>query len=179
VIEIPTKRHERTLVSYLNRDEIKALLAAPDRTQWLGRRDHALLLVAIQTGLRVSELVGLRVRDVTLGTGAHVRTVGKRRKERCVTLTHETVAVLREWLKERAGEPDDPPFPTRRGRPLNTDTTAELVAKHAATAASDCPSLATKRVTPHVLRHYVDGWVMWPVGAFAVAGVSRGLVPAT
>jgi integrase/recombinase XerD len=153
VIEIPTKRHERTLVSYLNRDEIKALLAAPDRAQWLGRRDHALLLVAIQTGLRVSELVGLRVRDVTLGTGAHVRTVGKRRKERCVTLTHETVAVLREWLKERAGEPDDPLFPTRRGGPLSTDTTAELIAKHTATAASDCPSLATKRVTPHVLRH--------------------------
>ena len=105
VIEIPAKRHERALISYLDLDEIKALLPAPDRTTWLGRRDHALLLTAIQTGLRVSELVGLRISDVSLGAGAHVRTVGKGRKERCATLTRETVAVLREWLQERDGDP--------------------------------------------------------------------------
>ena len=153
VIEIPTKRHQQALISYLDTDEIKALLAAPDRTSWLGRRDHALLLVAIQTGLRVSELVGLRVSDVHLGTGPHVRVMGKGRKERCATLTAETVAVVREWLRERQGEPTDPLFPSRRGGPLSPDTTAELVAKHSATAAHQCPSLHTKPVTPHVLRH--------------------------
>ena len=153
VIEIPTKRHERALISYLDMDEIKALLRAPDRTTWLGRRDHALLLTAIQTGLRVSELVGLRISDVRLSTGAHVRTVGKGRKERCATLTAETIAVLREWLKERQGDPNDALFPSRRGGHLSPDTAAELVTKHAATAAGNCPSLKTKRVTPHVLRH--------------------------
>ena len=153
VIEIPTKRHERALISYLGMDEIKALLQAPDRTTWLGRRDHALLLTAIQTGLRVSELVGLRISDVHLSTGAHVRTVGKGRKERCTTLTAETIAVLREWLKERQGDPSDALFPSRRGGHLSPDTAAELVTKHAVTAANDCPALRTKRVTPHVLRH--------------------------
>lgn len=153
VIEIPAKRHERATISYLDEQEIRALLRAPDRATWLGRRDHALLLVAIQTGLRVSELVGLHVGDVTLGTGAHVRTTGKGRKKRCTTLTVETVAVVQQWLAERHGEADDPLFPTRRGRPLTTATVAWLLDKHAATAAGDCPSLAAKRVTPHVLRH--------------------------
>ena len=153
VIEIPSKRYRQTLISYLDLDEIKALLRAPDRTTWLGRRDHALLLTAIQTGLRVSELTTLRVGDVRLGTGAHCRVTGKGRKERSATLTDETVAVLRSWLRERRGEPDDPLFPSRRGGPLSPDTVGELVAKHAATAARDCPSLKAKRVTPHVLRH--------------------------
>jgi site-specific recombinase XerD len=153
VMAIPTKRYQRNTVSYLNLQEIKALLAAPDRISWLGRRDHALLLLAVQTGLRVSELTGLRVADITLTTGAHVRAVGKGRKERCVTLTAETVAVQREWLRERQGQPQDPLFPTRRGGPLSRDAVAWLLAKHAATAAHHCPSLTTKRVTPHVLRH--------------------------
>ena len=153
VIEIPSKRHRQALISYLDLDEIKALLRAPDRTTWLGRRDHALLLTAIQTGLRVSELTSLRVGDVRLGTGASARTTGKGRRERSATLTHETVAVLSEWLRERRDKPDDPLFPSRRGGPLSPDTVGELVAKHAATAAHECPSLKTKRVTPHVLRH--------------------------
>ena len=104
VIEIPAKRHKRTTISYLDKNEIKALLRAPDRATWLGRRDHALLLVAIQTGLRVSELASLCVGDVSLGTGAHFRVIGKGRKERCATLTGETVAVLRTWLDERQGQ---------------------------------------------------------------------------
>jgi site-specific recombinase XerD len=153
VMAIPTKRHERNIVSYLNLEEIKALLQAPDRITWLGRRDHTLLMLAIQTGLRVSELIALRVADVSLGTGAHVRVIGKGRKERCTTLTRETVAVLRQWLKERQGEPADPLFPTRQGRPLSRHTVGVLVAKHAHAAAADRPSLAAKRVTPHVLRH--------------------------
>ena len=153
VMAIPTKRHERNTVCYLDLDEIKALLAAPDPSTWLGRRDHALLALMIQTGVRVSELVGLRVGDVHLGTGAHIRVLGKGRKKRATTLTGETVAVLRAWLNERRGEPDDPLFPTRQGRPLSRYTVGVLVAKHAATAAANCPSLTAKRVTPHTLRH--------------------------
>jgi integrase/recombinase XerD len=153
VMAIPTKRHERNTVSYLDLDEIKALLAAPSRDTWLGRRDHALLLLMIQTGVRVSELVGLCVRDVHLGTGAHIRVTGKGRKKRATTLTAETVAILRAWLKERCGQPDDPVFPTRQGRPLSRYTVGVIVAKHAATAAASCPSLTAKRVTPHTLRH--------------------------
>lgn len=153
VMAIPTKRHERNTVSYLDLIEIKALLAAPNRATWLGRRDHALLVMAIQTGVRVSELTGLRISDVHLGTGAHIRVTGKGRKKRATTLTGETVKVVRQWLTERRGEPTDPLFPTRQGRPLSRYTVGALVAKHVATAATGCPSLTAKRVTPHTLRH--------------------------
>lgn len=153
VIDIPSKRYERSTVCYLNPSEIEALLAAPDRTGWLGRRDHALLLVAIQAGLRVSELVGLRCQDLTLTTGAHVRVTGKGRKQRCTPLTHETKAALSVWLAERQGGPEDPLFPTRRGAPLSPDAVAWLLTQHTTTAAGACPSLLAKRVTPHVLRH--------------------------
>jgi site-specific recombinase XerD len=179
VIENLAKRHERALISYLDLDEIKALLAVPDRDTWLGRRDHALLLTAIQTRLRVSELVGLRVRDVSLGTGAHVRVIGKGRKERCATLTSETVAILREWMRECDGQAHEPLFPTRRGGTLTTRAVALLLDKHVAAAPLGCPSLARKRVTPHVLRHYVDGWVMWPGGVFLLVTGVLGLVAAT
>ena len=153
VIEIPAKRHKRTTISYLDQKEIKALLRAPDRTTWLGRRDHALLLTAIQTGLRVSELASLRVGDVSLGTGAHCRVIAKGRKERCATLTAETVGVLRTWLAERQGGPDQPLFPSRRGGPLTPKAIAYLLDKHTSAAGRRCRTLQTKRVTPHVLRH--------------------------
>jgi integrase/recombinase XerD len=153
VMAIPTKRYQRNVVSYLDLDEIKALLAATDRTTWLGRRDHALLLTLIKTGLRVSELTALRVSDVSLGRGACVRVIGKGRKERIATLTSETVAILRAWLKERQGQPEEPLFPTRQGRPLTRHTVGKLVAKHATAAATVCKSLKRKRVTPHTLRH--------------------------
>lgn len=153
VLSIPPKRFDRSLVSFLSADEIDALLTAPDRVGWLGRRDHALLLVAVQTGLRVSELTGLRATDVTLTTGAHLRCRGKGRKDRCTPLNDETVAVLRVWLQERQGAPSEPLFPTRRGGPLSTDAVAWLVTKHTATAAKTCASLQTKHVTPHTLRH--------------------------
>jgi len=153
VMAIPTKRHERNTVSYLDLDEIKALLAAPDTGTWLGRRDHALLLVMVQTGVRVSELVGLHIDDVHLGTGAHCRVTGKGRKKRATTLTAETVQVVRQWLTERQGQPADPLFPTRQGRPLSRYTVGVIVAKHTGTAAASCPSLTGKRVTPHTLRH--------------------------
>ena len=150
---IPTKRHERNTVSYLDLTEIKALLAAPDPTTWLGRRDHALLLLMIQTGVRVSELVGLRVGDIHLGIGAHIKVTGKGRKKRATPLTKETVATQRQWLTERRGNPDDPLFPTRPGRPMSRYTVGLLITKHANTATATCPSLTAKRVTPHVLRH--------------------------
>ena len=153
VMAIPTKRCERSTVCYLDLIEITALLAAPDRGTWLGRRDRAMLALMIQTGVRVSELVGLRVRDVHLGTGHHIRVLGKGRKKRATPLTGEVAALLRQWITERGGEPDDPLFPTRQGRPLSRHTVGLLVGKYTDTAAADCPSLKTKRVTPHVLRH--------------------------
>jgi integrase/recombinase XerD len=153
VMAIPAKRYQRNTLSYLDPGEIKALLAAPDRNTWLGRRDHALLVVMIQTGVRVSELAGLRISDVHLGAGAHIRILGKGRKERATTLTSETVKVMRQWLTERQGEPADPVFATRQGRPLSRYTIGVAVTKHAATAAASCPSLTAKRVTPHTLRH--------------------------
>ena len=138
---------------FLDREEIEALLAAPDQSHWTGRRDHAVLLVLTQTGLRVSELTGLAVQDVHFDTGAHVLCRGKGRKDRCTPLTSQTVAVLRSWLGERRGHGAEPLFPTRRGGPLSRDAVERLVAKHTATAANRCPTLKTKTVTPHVLRH--------------------------
>jgi integrase/recombinase XerD len=151
VMAIPTKRYERNTVSYLDRDEIAALLAAPDTRTWLGRRDHTLLALMIQTGVRVSELTGLRVGDAHLGTAAHIRILGKGRKRRATTLTAELVKVLRAWIKERHGQPEEPLFPTRQGRPLSRYTIGVVVTKHA--GAANCQSLNAKRVTPHTLRH--------------------------
>ncbi|MGH2847788.1 MAG: tyrosine-type recombinase/integrase [Thermoleophilaceae bacterium] len=153
VIAVPTKRFDRAIVSYLTADEVDALLAAPDRSRWIGRRDHALLTLAIQTGLRVTELTSLRCQDTHLGTGPHVQTRGKGRKQRATPLTSQTVAVLQQWLQERVGHPDQPLFPTSRGRPLSRDAIALLVAKHATTASRSCPTLKNKNVSPHVLRH--------------------------
>ncbi len=153
VLEIPTKRYERNNISYLDNQEIDALLAGPDRTTWLGRRDYALLLTAIQTGVRVSELTAVRIADVTLTTGAHIRCHGKGRKQRVAPLKAETVAVLIEWLRERRGRDDEPLFPTRQGRPLSRDAIARLLRKHTRNASTNCSSLQTKQVSPHVLRH--------------------------
>lgn len=153
VLAIPPKRTDETPVSYLAPAEVEALLARPDGTQTRGRRDHAMLLLAVQTGLRVSELVGLRCRDVHLGAGAHVDTLGKGRKARSTPLTTATAAVVRVWLAERNGGPDDPVFPGPRGGPLGREAVRYLLAKYAANAAGTCRSLAGKKVTPHVLRH--------------------------
>jgi len=153
VLAIPPKRTERALVSFLSAPEVDALLASPDRATWIGRRDHALLAVAIQTGLRVSELVGLCCGDVALGTGAHVRCEGKGRKERATPLTATTTGVLRSWLTERRGGPGDPLFPTWSGKQLSRDAVERLVTKYATTAQRRCPTLKHKRLTPHVMRH--------------------------
>jgi site-specific recombinase XerD len=153
VLAIPAKRYPHEQVHYLSRQEIDALLAAPDRNTWSGRRDHAWLLLAVQTGLRLSELTGLRREDTHLGTGAYVHVLGKGRKERCTPLTKQTTAVLQAWLKEPALGEDQVLFPNRRGGRLSNDGVQYLLEKHAATASEACPSLRSKRVSPHVLRH--------------------------
>jgi integrase/recombinase XerD len=153
ILAIPSKRYERRLIAYLSKEEIDALVVAPDKTTWRGRRDHALLLVAIQTGLRVSELIGLQRKDVVLDTGAHLRCEGKGRKQRCTPLRQEAVAVLAQWLRECPAEPATPVFPSSRGGPLSRDAVERLVTRHQRTAEHQCPSLKGKKVTPHVLRH--------------------------
>ncbi len=153
MLAIPAKRSDRRIVTFLTPAEVKALLSSPDRTTWAGRRDHALLLTAAQTGLRISELIGLTRSDVQLGTGAHLRAFGKGRKERVAPLTSHSVAVLRAWMRELRAQPADPLFPSRDGGPLTRDAIERRLAKHIATAQRNCPTLRTKRVTMHVLRH--------------------------
>lgn len=153
VLAMPSKRYTRHPVTYLAPPEVDALLAAPDPTTWAGRRDRTLLLIAVQSGLRASELSGLRCEDIVLGVGAHVRCEGKGRKQRCTPLRKDTVRALRNWLRERQGQSTDPLFPSARGKALSLDGLAYLLAKHLITARQRCPSLRTKRVTMHVLRH--------------------------
>jgi len=153
VLAIPTKRHDRAIVCYLDEPETAALLAAPDQTSWIGRRDHALMTLTVQTGLRVSELIALRCLDAHLAGGPHIQATGKGRKQRITPLTTHTADVVRRWTKERAGGPDQPLFPTSRGHALSRDAVALLVGRHAKFASRSCPTLATKTVSPHVLRH--------------------------
>jgi len=153
VLAIPTKRTERNLLTYLTEAEIDALLEACDQSTWTGRRDHAMFALAIQTGLRISELTGLTCHDVTLTAGAHVHTLGKGRKERRTPLVPTTRAVLKAWLTERAGAPTDPLFPTTTGTHLTRDAVERRLARTVALAGQTCPSIRTKRVTMHTLRH--------------------------
>ena len=153
VLSIPNKRQNRSLIDFLTRPEIEALLAAPDQTTWSGRRDHVLLRLAIQTGLRLSEIISLRYANVQLGQAAHVRCHGKGRKERCTPLTKQTATTLETWLRERGGSADDAIFPNARGGSLSPDGVQYMLAKHVAVAQQSCPSLKHKRVSPHVLRH--------------------------
>lgn len=146
VLAIPPRRFDKALITYLTTAEIEALLAAPDRLTRAGRRDHALLLLTIRTGLRVSELVGLTRAELHLGAGAHVDCLGKGRKRRSTPLDKQTVAVLQAWLHERGGNNDDPLFPARTGERLSRDAVERLVTKHATAAG-------LKAITPHVLRH--------------------------
>jgi site-specific recombinase XerD len=153
VLAIPPKRFERDLVTYLTEPETSALLAAPGRSARTGRRDHALLALAIQTGLRVSEIAALQCGDITLGPGAHVRCHGKGRKERITPLTSQTVAVLRAWIREHGGQPASPLFPGPRGEPLTRSAIEHMVTRYAATAAASCPTLRARPISPHTLRH--------------------------
>ena len=153
ILAMPGKRYVRRTVEFLDRTEMEALLAAPDRSTWAGRRDHAILIVALQTGLRASELINLRRCDIVTGTGAHVRCEGKGRKQRCTPLRQGTLKILEAWLKERTGGDSDPVFPTIRGARLSRDALEGVVRKHTLSASRACPSLTGKRISPHILRH--------------------------
>lgn len=153
VLAIPTKRADQPVVTFLSDPEAEALIASPDRGTRTGRRDHTLIVLAIQTGLRASELTALTRADVHLGAGAHVRCHGKGRKDRITPLTPSTIAVLRAWMAERDGTPTDALFPTNRGRHMSRDALEQRVAHHATTARQRCPSLTNKKIGPHTLRH--------------------------
>jgi site-specific recombinase XerD len=153
VLAIPPKRYDRPQVTYLSRAEATALLHAPDNRTWAGRRDRAWILLAVTTGLRVSELTALTRDDFHPGAGAHLLCHGKGRKDRTTPVTAEAVALLRTWTKEIPGETNIPLFPTQTGHPMSRDAVSARLNRHARSATSACPSLLTKRVTPHVLRH--------------------------
>jgi integrase/recombinase XerD len=153
VLAILPKRHDQVIVTYLTEAEVDALVAAPNPNTWCGRRDRTMLTLAAQTGLRVSEIIGLTCADVHLGTGAHVTCHGKGRKERVTPLATSTIAVVGAWLDERGNTPLGPLFPTRTGKPLSRDAIEHRLALHSATASLTCPTIITKNVTAHVLRH--------------------------
>lgn len=169
VLAIPYKRSARRLVAYLTRPEVDALLVSVDKKTWVGRRNHAMLLLAVQTGLRLSEITGLRQNDAVLSVGAHVRCEGKGRKERCTPLTKPAVAVVKAWIAEQAGDKSSFLFPNARGGRLSADAVQHTVAKLVAAAQRICPSLVNKRVTPHVLRHTAAMELLQ-------AGVDRALI---
>lgn len=153
ILAIPSKRFERRIIEFLTPNEIDALTDAPDKNTWIGRRDRTFLLTAVQTGLRVSELIGLRIEDVVLGTGAHVKCSGKGRKQRCTPLQRKTADVVASWINEINGQPTDPLFPSIRHSFLSRDAVERLVVKYSKAAQSHCPTLCNKKITPHVLRH--------------------------
>jgi site-specific recombinase XerD len=155
VLAIPAKRFTRALVPFLSRTEVDALLAAPDQHTWSGRRDHALILLAVQTGLRLSELTALQREDLHLGTGAHVHVIGKGRKERCTPLSKNTRTVLVAWMREPPRAANQPLFPNAHGGRLSAHGVHYLLSKHVTSASDACSSLKSKRVSPHVLRHYL------------------------
>ena len=153
VLSMPSKRHDRKSVNFLDYDQIEALLQATDPNTRIGRRDHCLLLIAVQTGMRASEIIALRRQDIHMDSGAHARCFGKGRKTRCVPLRKDSLTALKEWFQECAGEPSDPVFLNQRGRALTHDSLDYLLKKNLAVARDKCPALRDKRVTPHTLRH--------------------------
>ncbi len=153
VLAIPSMRYERHPIEFLTHDEIEVLLASIDQKTWFGRRDRTMLLLALQTGLRVSELIGLYWKDIFFGTGAHVCCLGKGRKTRCTPLRKDTVTALQSWKHEQGDPSDTPIFPNMRGLPLSRDGVAYILAKHVAIASERCSSMQQKRISPHVLRH--------------------------
>lgn len=169
ILAIPGKRFSRNLVQFMAQEEMVAILQMPDRSTWLGRRDYALLLLAFQTGLRLSELTGLQKSDVVLGVGAHVRVIGKGRKERCTPLNKQTSLTMKAWLSELQMWDTTWLFPNARGGRLSADGVSYILKKHSAPACAICPSLEGKRITPHSLRH---GCAM----QLLQAGIDRALI---
>ena len=169
VLAIPSKRTVRRMIDFLEREEIEALLNVVERSSWIGRRNHALLLTMAQTGLRLSEITRTRLADVELGAGPHVRCLGKGRKERSTPLAKSTVAVLKAWTKEIAGEQTQFLFPSTRGSAMSADAVQRMLKKYAVLAQGTCASLKRKRITPHVLRHTAAMELLQ-------AGVDRSLI---
>ena len=155
VLAVPSKRFNKKTIDFLERSEIEALLAVPDQTTWIGRRDHALLQLAIQTGLRLTEIISLDRTSIALEQGSHVRCIGKGRKERCTPLTRPVARIMKAWLTESHKTVDNALFQTIHGRRLSADSIQYLVSKHVMVARTTCPSLKKKQITPHVLRHYL------------------------
>jgi site-specific recombinase XerD len=153
VLSIPQKRATRRVVGFLTHLEVDALVAAPDRRTWMGQRDHLLLVVAIETGMRVSEIAHLCINDVTIAATSHIRCLGKGRKERITPLGRHTAPLLRRWIDERGAAATAPLFPARHGGPLSRDAVERLVKKYAKLATGKCPTISRKHVSPHVLRH--------------------------
>ena len=153
ILSMPSKRYVRRNIEFLNEKEMQALLNAPNTSTWIGRRDHAVLTIALQTGLRASEIINLQCKDLVLETGAHVHCEGKGRKHRATPIRNKTVAIMKNWLKERHGCNNDPLFPTIRKDKMSRDALEYLVKRHVKTASKSCSSLIGKRITPHVLRH--------------------------
>lgn len=150
VLCIPSKKHSKQLVQHLNHNEVNAILNAIDQNTWLGRRDYVLLVTAIQTGLRVSELTSLTKGSIKLGACAYIKCVGKGRKERNTPLTSQTEGILKKWLKE---VDDEILFPSIHGEKLSSDSVQYLVKKYVTIAEKSCASLRNKNISPHVLRH--------------------------
>jgi len=153
VLAIPMKRADRKLIGYLTRAEIQALLAAPERSQWGGRRDHALLLTLYNSGARVSEITTLRRAQVCFGPSTFLQLIGKGRKERTIPLWPETAQVLKAWFVELGGAAGLMAFPNARGKALSREGVDYLLKHAIQRAIPACPSLATKNITPHVIRH--------------------------
>jgi len=153
VLAIPAKRFDRPVLGYLTREQIAAILAAPDRGTWSGGRDAVLLATAYNTGARVSELTGLRVRDVLLDRQTAVHLHGKGRKQRVIPLWKSTAAELRTWLDKISPAPEAPVFPNRSGAPLTRSGVRDRLNRAVAVAEQRCPSLHGQHVSPHTLRH--------------------------
>ena len=153
ILAIPTKRFEKPMLGFLSREELRALLIAPDATTWCGRRDRLLLSVLYNTGARVSELIGIRVADVTIDIAPSVRLHGKGRKQRTVPLWKETAKQIRQWIQRESLRPEQPLLPSRYGTPLTRSNVSERVALAVDLATSLCPEFKNRHVTPHTLRH--------------------------
>jgi integrase/recombinase XerD len=153
VLAIPMKRFDQPLLGFLSRDEMQAVLDAPDQTTWSGKRDHVMLTTFYNTGARVSEITALRVADVELGRSPSIHLLGKGRKQRVTPLWRTTAKLLREWLAHVRPGSDSPLFPNSEGKTLSRAGVEQRLRVAVAHARQQCPSLRKRRVSPHTLRH--------------------------
>lgn len=160
ILAIPTKRFEKPLIGFLSREEIRAVLDAPDVSRWSGQRDRVLLALLYNTGARVSELIAIRVADLEMGPCPSVRLHGKGRKQRTVPLWKTTATLLRSWVKCQKLQPHQPVLPSRQGTAMTRSNVAERLMLAVTAASTTCPQLIGRHITPHSLRHYSDNRIM-------------------